>query len=260
MKVFVLLILLLVVTIIRGQAICQDSKYQCKEGQTCCQANEGYGCCPLENAVCCSDLQHCCPDEYICVDQFRICVKSPDVTGKHNFTTKLEPLRESFSLVSHSYSCPLCPFWSTCCPMNAGQVGCCPFPNAVCCSNRKTCCPPGYSCHFSGLCRSNTEPKKIPNIQKNSIFLSEYKSLERNSVDLVQCPDGNYCNSENTCCLIGSNTYGCCPFPQAVCCSDKVHCCPSGMTCDSSGYCTNGFDVISWFEKKPAIKRSKIEN
>ncbi|XP_023242957.1 granulins-like [Centruroides sculpturatus] len=266
MKVFVLSILLAVVTIIKGQVICPDSKYQCKEGQTCCKTNQGYGCCPMEDAVCCSDLQHCCPDEYICVDLFEICVKCPDVTGKHNFTRKLEPLREPFSLVIHANSCPQCPNWATCCPMTTGQIGCCPLENAVCCSDKEHCCPHGYTCDASGFCTSSTEPMENPRMQrhvqnsKSSILSSKHKLLKRNSVDLVQCPDGNYCNSGNTCCLIGSNTYGCCPFPRAVCCSDKVHCCPNGMTCDRSGYCTNGPDVISWFEKKPAIKRPKIEN
>ncbi|XP_023214592.1 granulins-like, partial [Centruroides sculpturatus] len=235
-------------------------------GQTCCKTNQGYGCCPMEDAVCCSDLQHCCPDEYICVDLFEICVKCPDVTGKHNFTRKLEPLREPFSLVIHANSCPQCPNWATCCPMTTGQIGCCPLENAVCCSDKEHCCPHGYTCDASGFCTSSTEPMENPRMQrhvqnsKSSILSSKHKLLKRNSVDLVQCPDGNYCNSGNTCCLIGSNTYGCCPFPRAVCCSDKVHCCPNGMTCDRSGYCTNGPDVISWFEKKPAIKRPKIEN
>ncbi len=26
--------------------------------------------------------------------------------------------------------------------------------------------------------------------------------------------------------------YGCCPMPNAVCCSDGTHCCPHGAKCD----------------------------
>ena len=34
---------------------------------------------------------------------------------------------------------------------------------------------------------------------------------------------------------------------QAVCCSDKQHCCPSGYTCDlSAGTCNKGEDTMSW--------------
>mmetsp|Transcript_8797 Transcript_8797/g.9775 ORF Transcript_8797/g.9775 Transcript_8797/m.9775 type:complete len:98 (+) Transcript_8797:1-294(+) len=44
------------------------------------------------------------------------------------------------------------------------------------------------------------------------------------------CPDGTSCSY--TCCLIGNGQYGCCPYVQAICCSDGQHCCPAGYTCD----------------------------
>ena len=28
---------------------------------------------------------------------------------------------------------------------------------------------------------------------------------------------------------------GCCPYPDATCCADKMHCCPHGMSCDVKG-------------------------
>merc|ERR1711967_169981 len=40
---------------------------------TCCCAEEilgfclAYGCCPYENAVCCDDHEHCCPEDTTCV-------------------------------------------------------------------------------------------------------------------------------------------------------------------------------------------------
>ena len=52
----------------------------------------------------------------------------------------------------------------------------------------------------------------------------------------VECPDGqSECPSGNTCCKLANEEWGCCPFPNAVCCSDKIHCCPSGYTCGSGG-------------------------
>ena len=40
---------------------------------------------------------------------------------------------------------------------------------------------------------------------------------------------------------------------QAVCCSDHLHCCPNGETCDvSQGKCIKGDVVSDWFLKTPA--------
>ena len=52
----------------------------------------------------------------------------------------------------------------------------------------------------------------------------------------VECPDGvTECPSGNTCCKLSSGGYGCCPLPNAVCCSDHVHCCPNGYSCAGGG-------------------------
>uniref|UniRef100_A0A5S6QDD0 Granulins domain-containing protein n=1 Tax=Trichuris muris TaxID=70415 RepID=A0A5S6QDD0_TRIMR len=49
----------------------------------------------------------------------------------------------------------------------------------------------------------------------------------------VLCPDKRAtCDDQDTCCLTTQGRYGCCPLPHAVCCSDKLHCCPHGMRCD----------------------------
>ncbi|XP_076005907.1 progranulin-like [Genypterus blacodes] len=47
----------------------------------------------------------------------------------------------------------------------------------------------------------------------------------------ITCPDGHVCSDANTCCLTASG-YACCGYPKAVCCSDMVHCCPSGFRCN----------------------------
>jgi hypothetical protein len=48
----------------------------------------------------------------------------------------------------------------------------------------------------------------------------------------VNCADGSQCNDGSTCCQLQSGGYGCCPYVNAVCCSDKQSCCPNGYTCD----------------------------
>ncbi|KAI6178546.1 Granulin [Aphelenchoides besseyi] len=69
------------------------------------------------------------------------------------------------------------------------------------------------------------------------------------------CGDGSSCPSGTTCCDIGSGQYGCCPIPDAVCCSDKLHCCPQGMICDTThSMCTNGY-IRQPFHQKMKTER-----
>ena len=54
----------------------------------------------------------------------------------------------------------------------------------------------------------------------------------------INCPDGRSSRpSGDTCCLLSSNGYGCCPLTNAVCCNDGVHCCPEGYSRGSGGDC-----------------------
>ncbi|XP_074599453.1 granulin-2-like [Brevipalpus obovatus] len=47
------------------------------------------------------------------------------------------------------------------------------------------------------------------------------------------CPGGgSECPGSSTCCKDTSGDWACCGFPNAVCCSDHIHCCPNGYTCD----------------------------
>ncbi|CAG9540315.1 unnamed protein product [Cercopithifilaria johnstoni] len=47
------------------------------------------------------------------------------------------------------------------------------------------------------------------------------------------CPSGkSICPDTATCCLIGTDVYGCCPMMDAVCCDDRTHCCPPDTKCD----------------------------
>ncbi|XP_062265778.1 granulin 2 isoform X1 [Platichthys flesus] len=47
----------------------------------------------------------------------------------------------------------------------------------------------------------------------------------------LTCPDGKVCQDNNTCCM-STKGYACCHYPNAVCCSDQTHCCPSGYRCN----------------------------
>lgn len=51
-------------------------------------------------------------------------------------------------------------------------------------------------------------------------------------------------------------SYGCCPLPEAICCSDKTHCCPKGSKCNlAEGTCeTSSAYEIQWFQKEKAQK------
>ena len=55
--------------------------------------------------------------------------------------------------------------------------------------------------------------------------------MQEDRAGYVYCPDGTICYSGETCCYAFGGTYGCCPYANAVCCSDGEHCCPYGYTC-----------------------------
>ena len=113
--------------------ICPDGTSECASNNTCCASSSGgYGCCPLLNAACCSDGQHCCPIGYKCDIDTDTCTKVNVVCPDQS---------------------SLCPLDNTCCVLASGKYGCCPNPNAVCCSDGEHCCPEGYTCNISaGTC------------------------------------------------------------------------------------------------------------
>ena len=54
----------------------------------------------------------------------------------------------------------------------------------------------------------------------------------------ITCDDGTtHCSDECTCCRDPYGGYGCCPSAGAECCSDLVHCCPSGERCVDGSRC-----------------------
>jgi hypothetical protein len=71
------------------------------------------------------------------------------------------------------------------------------------------------------------------------------------------CKDGSTCYVTSTCCLTPSGAVGCCPYENATCCSDGLHCCPQGYTCDlARGQCVMGNNsflaFVSMSESTPA--------
>eukprot|EP00914_Ancora_sagittata_P015706 GHVO01031261.1.p1 GENE.GHVO01031261.1~~GHVO01031261.1.p1 ORF type:complete len:813 (+),score=67.53 GHVO01031261.1:114-2552(+) len=201
---------------------CPDKVSTCPEGTTCCEMLNGhYGCCPKKNAVCCSDKLHCCAEGQTCNTTTWEC-------DDHRQEKRL-PWQQKMpaTMKVESVTCPdgvsECPDGSTCCLLGSGQYGCCPLPHAVCCSDHVHCCPNGYTCG-SGTC--SMDDISVPWQRKTP-------ALAAKQPEEVTCPGGTAtCPDKTTCCLLKSGGYGCCPYPEATCCSDGEHCCPNGYTCD----------------------------
>ncbi|KFM68753.1 Granulin, partial [Stegodyphus mimosarum] len=153
-----------------------------------------------------------------------------------------------FSVCADDCPAGLCSSSETCCagPM-PGIFGCCPEPNAVCCSDGLHCCPANTVCNLDkGQCDNKTnnflsllskKEKQRPMLKAKAADVQQ-----ADKVEIIYCPGGlYYCPDGNTCCLLPSGQYGCCPYPSAMCCSDKIHCCPYGTHCDAtSQYCLSG--------------------
>ncbi|XP_078251393.1 progranulin-like isoform X1 [Rhinoraja longicauda] len=207
----------------------------CSEGYTCCTSTDfGWGCCPMKDAVCCGD--RCCPKSFQCDKARKTCIK---------------PIAENMKAVICPDRASECPDGSTCCQLSDQQWGCCPLEKAVCCEDHLHCCPADSKCDL-----------------KQSKCLSEYGVMEmwtkfparrrfamkNTQVSNVQCNDTVFCPGNETCCLMPSGDYGCCPIPKAVCCSDRIHCCPHGSTCNpDTGACQVKDASLRWRTKMPAV-------
>ncbi|XP_061185987.1 multiple epidermal growth factor-like domains protein 6 isoform X6 [Saccostrea echinata] len=206
--------------------VCPDGQHECKTDQTCCKLSSGsYGCCPVPNAVCCSDGKHCCPSGTTCDVSSGKCKRGSSLVM--DWFEKQPALLRFENVV-----CPdgqhECRTGQTCCKLSSGSYGCCPIPNAVCCSDGKHCCPQNTQCQVSSGKCIRGDSLELHWIEK--VPAARYPQGETSS---VMCPDGaSECKDGQTCCLLASGKYGCCPIQDAVCCSDHIHCCPQGTTCD----------------------------
>ena len=201
----------------------------CSDGNTCCPAGGGtYGCCPEPNAVCCSDEKHCCPEGYQCDVDSGTCTKAGTTVEviKH-----VKDIEAAMIVIcpGNQYSCP---DGNTCCP-SGESYGCCPFPDANCCSDGVHCCPKGYTCDIAaGKClKSSLDCDKTtgncPN-EATAKIINSPELMKAREIDVISSCE---CPSYETCCLNSYGNWGCCPEFDGVCCSDGEHCCPEGYYC-----------------------------
>ncbi|XP_054032602.1 LOW QUALITY PROTEIN: progranulin [Dryobates pubescens] len=224
---------------------CPDGQSECPDGATCCVTASGaWGCCPMPQASCCADKVHCCPHATLCDLAHGRCL-SP--AGHHlplGTTFPAWRRQPSVPVTLRQVLCPdgrsACPDGSTCCQLPSAQYGCCPLQNAVCCSDGQHCCPQGTTCDLErSTCTSARPRAALP------------------AAGEVRCEDGTRCPEGNTCCRISQGAWGCCPLEEAVCCSDHIHCCPRGSTCEpEAGSCRlGGGGAQPWLRKSPALRR-----
>ncbi|KAK7498411.1 hypothetical protein BaRGS_00010365, partial [Batillaria attramentaria] len=227
MKVLLFIGCLALARLAAGQVRC-DSTHECRTEQTCCKLASGnWGCCPVPNAVCCPDGIHCCRNGFTC--------KKSTCERGNQVVPMLERQPAFMRLAAGQVKCDStheCQSGQTCCKLASGNWGCCPQPEAVCCSDHVHCCPKGFTCELPSHCRKGDDV--VPWMEKVPAFVSE-------NVKAVQCDSTHECPTGDTCCKLANGNWGCCPVKNAVCCADHVHCCPSGYKCETStGRCTKG--------------------
>ncbi|CAH8636074.1 unnamed protein product [Schistosoma haematobium] len=221
---------------------CPNSDVYCEDNSTCCEHDKEWGCCLFSNAVCCSDGIHCCPANTICDLKAEMCIgESGDILTKLQLKSK--PKFNSFKYNSRISICSdmksVC-INGTCCSNVNDQLStlCCPYENAVCCNDGEHCCPKGTTCDMvNGGCIISQEDlsksNSVPLLTKISALHVTSKNNTQSTVFTQVCPGGKAkCPDSATCCKLSSGEYACCPIPNAICCTDDIHCCPSGTSCD----------------------------
>ncbi|NWZ30379.1 GRN protein, partial [Asarcornis scutulata] len=106
----------------RGGDVKCDDETSCPDGNTCCRLSSGaWGCCPLEQAVCCPDHVHCCPQGYTCDPEGGTCLQGE---VRLPWLSKT-PARGRGGDVKCDDKMS-CPDGNTCCQLSSGAWGCCP--------------------------------------------------------------------------------------------------------------------------------------
>ncbi|XP_067271397.1 granulin a isoform X2 [Pseudorasbora parva] len=201
----------------------------CEDGTTCCKTKDGgWACCPLPEAVCCDDFIHCCPHGTTCNVAAGSCDEpSPSSPWLEKVPTRPRADQKSTENVTCD-SCHVCPESNTCCKNFDGDWGCCPLPEAVCCTDGEHCCPAHYSCDVSRLSCIRGDVV-IPWYNK---IAAQNSPSPNSDIETNQRDEKSICPADSTCCPVTTGEWGCCPLPDAVCCSDQEHCCPKGYRCD----------------------------
>ncbi|KAF3704026.1 Granulins Proepithelin [Channa argus] len=256
-------ILFLVLVNLSTALVCPDGG-MCEDKNTCCKNTEGgYGCCPLPHAECCSDHLHCCYEGTLCDLVHRKCVnKTVSLPLMRRLPTKqVLPVSQLIAKIK-AVMCPdqmsECPDGTTCCQLPDSSWGCCPLANAVCCEDKRHCCPEGTKCDLGHSRCVSASLQIFPMMEKLPARMRENQPAS--GVSSVMCPGGkSSCPDGYTCCLLASGEYGCCPYPEATCCSDHVHCCPSNTVCDlDHGACKSGETSVALLKKVPAIPHDVV--
>nr|XP_023691518.1 granulins-like isoform X2 [Paramormyrops kingsleyae] len=214
--------------------MCAD-KTRCPTAYSCLNTADGFGCCRLKKGIPCSDGKHCCHKDHKCSEDGRFCIEEKD--NKVFEKTRNVPCDDTSA----------CPDDSTCCKTTTGKWACCPLPEAVCCDDHVHCCPHGTKCNPAGTSCDNST-SSIP-------WLEKLPPINRQSAkgQNVPCDDTSACPDDTTCCKTTTGKWGCCPMPEAVCCEDGEHCCPSGYKCNvERTTCSHDTLVIPWYSKMEA--------
>ncbi|XP_061731911.1 granulin b isoform X1 [Nerophis ophidion] len=190
-----------------------DERTSCPKDTSCCfmKRTRTWGCCPLPQAVCCEDGEHCCPAGHVCEPHRASCSRGRRAVP---WLAKVAASTAADVKCDNKSSCAA---GSTCCKLPDGEWGCCPLVKAVCCADREHCCPQGYTCNMeTGTCEK-TAPAVLP----------------CDATAAFGCPE------QETCCRSSASQWACCPSPGATCCADLRRCCPAGFFCDlKTGGCS----------------------
>nr|XP_021395547.2 progranulin isoform X1 [Lonchura striata domestica]XP_031362931.1 progranulin isoform X1 [Lonchura striata domestica] len=233
-----------------GEVKC-DEETSCPDGNTCCRLSSGaWGCCPLEQAVCCPDHVHCCPQGYTCDPEGGSCLQGGGTRRPWLRKTPALPRGGQVTQVtSGNVKCDeetSCPDGSTCCQLSLGTWGCCPLEQAVCCGDHKHCCPRGYTCNVATescekllaptpLLPTPSAPRQAPSAPRRAPP-APLQAAGIHPGGLVPCGATGSCHVGQRCCQARGGSWGCCPFAQGSCCSDGRHCCPAGSRCTGGGW------------------------
>lgn len=223
--------------------ICPGGKLTCGNDETCCKyLHNKYTCCPLPNAVCCSDLEHCCPHGYVCDNETSACKKPNHSLLQPALSVKETKVNEQY-VVCDNGSEFICPTDFTCCKTRDHFFyNCCPMPDAVCCQDGEHCCPSGTRCDFErNECISESIIKKIPLLK----YVPPY-GVGKQKLDHHSCSNSLFsCPSYFPCCQLSEHKYACCPIMSGVCCEDREHCCPKGTACGDKSVCVPLQDTVT---------------
>lgn len=265
---------------------CPDGQV-CSSLATCCKTMHGYSCCPYPNAVCCSDLSHCCPSGFSCNLATQMCEKKqswmnipmvkkeaaekprtpavPLLIPQELENNQVPDQQKSSVVYCDSYT--VCPDGYSCCKQPTGHWYCCPYSPGWCCRDGYHCCPYGYDCDYTytrcirrGLLYPFTPKLGLSSVPAAVISTSGDKSnlQEKSMTALTEASSSNEetgvirCDSKFFC----SQGSSCCKGPKGQwnCCPHKLgQCCSDGKHCCEYGYTCDATSSSckGWFSQTP---------